>query len=128
MVFNLGFGAGLLLAGFLFTHYTHWLFWLDALTAFVSLLLIIFYLTEGHTVEANSHLEQAVAGSVWLVLKRRPQLVSYTLICTVLSLTMAQLIFAFPLYLAALFNAQGAQYYGQIMTANAVIVVILPLF
>lgn len=124
LVFNLGFGAGLLLAGFLFTHYTHWLFWLDALTAFVSLLLIIFYLTEGHTVEANSHLEQAVAGSVWLVLKRRPQLVSYTLICTVLSLTMAQLIFAFPLYLAALFNAQGAQYYGQIMTANAVIVVI----
>lgn len=69
-------------------------------------------------------MEQAVAGSVWLVLKRRPQLVSYTLICTVLSLTMAQLIFAFPLYLAALFNAQGAQYYGQIMTANAVIVVI----
>ncbi|QGP55823.1 galactoside permease [Piscirickettsia salmonis] len=124
LVFNLGFGAGLLLAGFLFTHYTHWLFWLDALTAFVSLLLIIFYLTEEHTVEANSHLEQAVAGSVWLVLKRRPQLVSYTLICTVLSLTMAQLIFAFPLYLAALFNAQGAQYYGQIMTANAVIVVI----
>ncbi|WP_230388992.1 MFS transporter [Piscirickettsia salmonis] len=89
LVFNLGFGAGLLLAGFLFTHYTHWLFWLDALTAFVSLLLIIFYLTEEHTVEANSHLEQAVAGSVWLVLKRRPQLVSYTLICTVLSLTIA---------------------------------------
>ncbi|WP_230388872.1 hypothetical protein [Piscirickettsia salmonis] len=28
------------------------------------------------------------------------------------------------MYLAALFNAQGAQYYGQIMTANAVIVVI----
>ncbi|WP_235602943.1 MFS transporter [Piscirickettsia litoralis] len=129
LAFNMGFAIGPLLAGFLFAHHTHWLFWLDGFATFVSMLLIICCLSGRYVIEAKSELEQAVTGSVWSVLWQRPHLILYTIICTLLSLAIAQFFFAIPLYLADVFKGHGAEHYGQVMTINAAVVVIFtPIF
>lgn len=124
---NLGIAVGPLLAGFMFLNHAHWMFWGDGLTTLVGATLVFWLVRESkpnaETVAENSK-EQHVTGSVWTVLGQRKFLLWFTAANFLLAFTYAQMSFALPLQLEALFGDAGARNYGIVMTVNAVTVLI----
>ncbi len=81
--------------------------------------------TEQAVPESDSDLERAVEGSVWSVLKSRPYLIVFTLLCGMLWFALNQMTMASPLYLSHLFGQEGPVRFGQLMTYACVLVVII---
>ncbi len=128
---NLGFAFGPLIAGFLFEHALRWLFWGNALAVLLSLSLVMLLVPESKPTKkqleeslAGDSTEKAYEGSLFSALKSRIFLVFFVCLTTWFGFVYAQHRFALPLQLEHLFQADGAKFYGMIMTFNAVLVIL----
>lgn len=133
---NIGVAIGPMIAGFLFLNYIRWIFWGDAITTILAIALIIRLvpetkMSEEEMKEKNHTLpesERAEKGSVFSALKTRPILCAMAVLMIVSSFIYSQNAFTLPLHLAELFPETSAKYYGYIMSANAIVVLILTPF
>ena len=137
LAYNIGSGIGSLLAGYLFWFDSSIIYWCNGIAAMVGISLVAYYVRDPKhndkamaiesepTSESTEGLEADVTGSVWQVLKARPQLIAFGLSCTLLYVSMTQMTVLSPLYLAHMFDKQGPELYGQLMTLACIAVVIL---
>lgn len=129
---NLGLAFGFMLAGYLFNNYTQWLFWGDGLTTLLSLLLVVFLVKDTKPTEveikeineSNRVGEKEEKGSVFAAMIKRPFLMGFVLISSLIGFVYHQHGFIMPFHLEELFPRQGALFFGRIMTVNTVIVII----
>ena len=127
LAFNLGSAIGPVLAGYLFWNYTQWIFWGNGVAALVGILVVMFYVSSKIDTPSNeaATLENAVKGSVWSVLKERPRLIIFMLLCAFLWFSVNQMTMTSPLYLNHIFASHGPVLFGQLMTYACVLVVII---
>ncbi len=126
---NLGFSLGLLAAGFLYQHYFHLLFWSSALAILITMALIIFLVKEtlpssAETGTALPEKQAAGNGTAGLFLKN-PLLLGCTAAGILYSIVYSQGSFSLPILLNEMFQLQGARYYGYLMSANGITVILL---
>ena len=140
---NAGYAVGPLLASFLYTANLPLLFLLDAITTLAALLLAVAFVPESHPDRtrpsasgANAGAipdkvapdrEAAVKGSVWSVLRRRPQLLFFILANVLFFLVFSQFNFGLSLQARSTFGTTGLTVFGLMMTVNALGVVVLTL-
>ena len=131
---NVGFAIGPLLAGLLYKNHVDWLFSGDAITTMISLSLVLLFVPESKpsktaiedslAKDGGCHDgEKAECGSVFSVLARRPFLIVFMLLVTLLTFVYAQMSFSLPLHMNEVFGADGSVLYGTAMSFNAVIVI-----
>lgn len=138
---NIGVAIGPMIAGILFAEHIRILFVGDVLTSIIALSLIGFYVkgerkwfdddngkqdeTKVNEPAVLDTLEQAEEGSLWQVLLKRPNLLIFCGICSILAFIYAQGNFMLPLHLEAIYKGNdGSRYYGYLIAINAIIVVI----
>ena len=140
---NVGFSVGPLLAGFLFHSYPQWLFWGDGLTTLLAA-VVVQVGTRGASPHREPEAPQAVGpqgggaagaqvtdaeanveGSVWSILRARPQLIAYSALSILLAMSYEQVNFTLPVTLSDLFHEGGAGRFGVVMSANGVCVLLL---
>ena len=123
---NIGVAAGPILAGFLFNHYRRWIFWGDALTTFITLILIMLWIREPDvSFQELDEREQHVEGHSLKALLGIPVLAVYAPLTIATSVIYAQGSFTLPLQLLSVFGDGGPKIFGFIMSFNAVTVLIL---
>jgi len=127
---NIGFAVGPLIAGFLFNRYIALIFLGDAATTFLSVLLVLFLVTESKPSEekiqegfTDTGTEKSEKGNLFKALLTRPVLIVFVLIVTLLNFVYAQMTFSLPLQMVDLFEDRGPALYGTIMTFNALVVI-----
>lgn len=124
LAYNLGSAVGPVIAGYLFWSNTEWVFWGNGLAALVGVIIISVFVSHNRrTPQECSDLERAVEGTVWSVLRERPRLIIFTLLCGVLWFVLHQMTMVSPLFLSYLFDQQGAVVFGQLMTYACIVVV-----
>lgn len=133
---NVGVAIGPLVAGLLFTNHIQWIFWGDAITTFFALAMIILFinetkLTKEEMIEESKYIdnkEKAITGWRGLAIiafLQRPILVFYTLFSILTSFVYAQVNFALPLSMKALFGEElGVSNFSIMMSFNAVVVLV----
>jgi predicted MFS family arabinose efflux permease len=130
---NIGIALGSLFAGFLFNRYLAWFFLADAGTTLAAVMLIAVFVRESapsrERIEASfqedSGPERAEKGSLLAVLLRRPFLLAFLFINTLLSLVYSQSHFSLPLQCSALFGEQGPRTFGLLISLNGLAVITL---
>lgn len=130
---NIGVAIGPLIAGLLFENYTSWIFWGDALSGILAIGLVLMFVTdtkptyEDYEKILNSGRkdEAAVKGSVLSILLKKPILLSFVILCAILSFAYAQTGFTLPLQLSQDFGIGiGARFFGILMSVNGIVVVL----
>lgn len=125
---NIGVAVGPLIAGFLFEHALRWIFWGDGITTGIYLLAVLFFVPETvpgeDAEEPESPGEQRTSDTTLRAFLRRPVLVLFSLLMLIAAMIYSQHTFTLPLQLGALFGDRGARYFGFIMSANAVTVIL----
>ena len=127
---NFGVAIGPMIAGFLFRNHLPWIFWGDALTTIFAFTLVLKYVPESNPTEKDieenkiDDLEKAVKGSAVKAFLSRPVLVFFSIFTVMANFIYAQMTFSLPLHLNDIFNEQGAEVFGYLMSFNAVIVLI----
>ncbi|WP_304944307.1 MDR family MFS transporter [Vallitalea guaymasensis] len=129
---NVGLAFGFTIAGYLFENYTKWIFWGDGITSLLSLLLVVFYIKDTRPTkaqikeinESDREGEKEEKGSVVTALVRRPFLLGFVIISSVIGFVYNQHGFIMPLHLEELFPDMGAKYFGNVMAINTIIVVV----
>ena len=130
---NMGLAFSFLMAGYLFNHHWRLLFIGDGITTLLGLILFILFVGESkptqeevNAINASDRVgEKTVEGSVFVALIRRPFLLGFVIVNTLVGFVYYQQGFLMPLHLADLFGVNnGAIYFGQIMSANALLVII----
>jgi MFS family permease len=133
MGMNFGIAIGSIVAGFLFNNYVKLLFLGDALTTFLSIMLLIFFVHEtrpskdemDYVIDTDSD-EKAVEGGIIKALLKRPVLLVFALIDTVYTFVYAQTNFSIPLKANAVFGQElGPKYYGTLNMINCLQVIFL---
>ncbi len=136
---NIGFSAGPMIAGFLFSRSLPLLFLGDAATTFAALLVVFLLVPESkpdaETMAAHGTApsekgldlsdEQAETGGLLPVLLKRPYLIAFTLISLVLTFVYSQFTFSLPLLMEEVYPSRGPFFYGTLMTVNALTVIFL---
>lgn len=130
---NIGLAVGPLIAGFLYKNYISWIFWGDAISTFISLILLGFFVDEtipnseslDKPNELLHHNEKAEKGSLLRVLLRRPALLTFAGITTIYTFVYAQHLFIIPMQVNQYFPNNGPKFFGTIMATNALVVVFL---
>jgi MFS family permease len=133
---NIGYAVGPLVAGFLFNNYIEWLYLGDALTTFISLVLILRYVPETRpspedfkrSREAPENLERAEEGHTLALIFRRPTLLLFGLASIFYAFVYSQISFSLPLYANWVFGSAGPTLYGSLMTVSAAVVVLATTF
>ena len=127
---NFGVAIGPMIAGFLFLNHLPWIFWGDAFTTILAFTLVLKYVPESNPSEsdikeeAGNSLEKAVEGSAIRAFLNRPVLVFFLIFTVMANFTYAQMTFTLPLHLNEIFDDRGAEFFGYLMSFNAVIVLI----
>ncbi|MTI66474.1 MAG: MFS transporter [Firmicutes bacterium] len=130
---NIGVAIGPIIAGFLFENYTRWIFWGDGLTTVIALSLVLIYVpdtkpTEKEIKQTNDKLsdsEKAELGSVFKALLKRPFLIGFAIIYSLLTFSYSQHAFSIPLQLNDIFGDASSKMFGTIMSVNAIVVLIM---
>lgn len=130
MAMNVGFAISPLIGGLLFENYLSALFIADAVTAFIAMALIYIYIPETidktkENLGEDRKLEARVEGSILSVLKERPILILYALVMFGYSFVYSQWSFMYPLQAEKIIPDSGAQFYGTLVSFNALIVITL---
>jgi MFS family permease len=129
MGWNLGFAIGPLLAGMLFENHLNLIFIGDALTALLSLVLIICFVKETisnttQDIEDGTRvMERRESGSIIGVLLRRPALLIFAIVILGYNFTYAQWGFMMPMHSGQNFGSMGATYYGYMASFNGIVVI-----
>lgn len=129
MGWNLGFAVGPLLAGMLFENHLSWIFIGDALTALLSLLLIVLFVretiddTKQDIKDESRAMERRETGSIVGVLLRRPALLIFALVILGYNFTYAEWGFMMPMHSKQNFGDMGATYYGYMASFNGIVVI-----
>jgi MFS family permease len=131
---NIGFSIGPLMAGYLFNSHTSYMFFGNMIAlAVVSSLLGIFVresLPSGEKLEkgGTASFETAETGNFVAALKKRPVLISFSLVMMLYNFVYAQHQFSLPLFLNETMGDAGPKIYGTVMTTNGLTVVACTLF
>jgi len=127
LAYNFGSALGPVMAGYLFWNYTQWIFLGNGLAALIGVLIVAVLIKVEHSDQQSidSELEKPVQGTVWAVLKARPRLLGFTLLCGLLWYSLNQMTMASPLYLSHIFGERGPVIFGQLMTYACVVVVLI---
>lgn len=130
---NIGFALGPMIAGFLYRNHLSLIFVGDALTTFISLILVTIYIKETiprkKTLKESSRRywdnEKAEEGGILTVLLKKPIILIFSIIMAIFSFSYNQYTFSLPIQVNNIFNIDGPKYYGILMTVNALTVVFL---
>nr|WP_281815414.1 MFS transporter [Vallitalea longa] len=130
---NIGLAFGFTIAAYLFKNYTQWIFWGDGLTSLLSLLLVVFYIKDTRPTkneikkinDSDRVGEKEEKGSIINALLKRPYLLGFVLISSVIGFVYNQHGFIMPFHLIELFPENGEKYFGNVMAINTIIVVVL---
>lgn len=130
MAMNVGFTVSPLIGGFLFEKYLRVLFVADAVTTLISILLIVIYIPETITktyekLGKERIMEENVDGSIFKVLMERPVLIFYALVMFGYEFVYSQWGFLYPIQAEKIVPGSGAQFYGTLVSFNALIVIFL---
>ncbi len=127
---NIGVAAGPIVAGFLFNNYLKWLFIGDAITTAIAVFLVMKFIPKAKKKETvkGSELEAHETGSIWVALKKRPYLIAFLCLNVLYALTYAQHSFALPIALDKIFDQNGPQNFGLLMSVNAITCVTMTVF
>ena len=129
---NLGVSLGPLVAGFLFNHYIPLIFIGDAITSLLAVSLVMINIKEtlpDNTDDKCARAEEKnESGNVFSVLLRRPKIMVFLAINTVLSIVYTQHNFSLPMMLDNVFGSSGASNYGITMSCNALTVITMTMF
>ncbi len=129
---NFGVAVGPLIAGFLFNNYIQWIFWGDTISCIIAAMLIIKYVPEtlpsqddiDASSEEISNQERAESGNSISVFLKRPNLVIFTALTAMATFIYSQHSFVIPLQMEQFFSGRGAEYFGYLMSFNAVTVLL----
>ncbi|BEP28881.1 MFS transporter [Helicovermis profundi] len=125
--FNIGFILGPMIGGMLFDKHLKLFFIIDAVTAFISLMLIVFFIGEtiGMTedIDESRNMEQKVEGSILKVILKRPILLVFSLILLGYNFTYSQWGFLMPYHASQNFT-DGVAFYGKIASLNGFVVMV----
>lgn len=129
---NLGFSIAPMIGGFLFNNHFSAIFVGDALTTFISVILLGIFIKEKFNKPINIEiednlrvLEKKQEGSAFKVLLKRPILIFYALILFFFEFGYAQFGFGIPIQFNELFLDNGAKFYGTFAAFNGFLVVAL---
>lgn len=134
MALNIGFSVGPLLAGFLYKNFLIWLFLGDAITTFISVVLVALFIPETMPAKQTASelkgnkLEKAEEGTLLDALLKRPVLISFSFIVIIYFIVFSQFNFGLSLQVGDIFGDMSATIYGSLMTVNAVMCSIIPMF
>jgi MFS family permease len=130
MGWNIGFAVGPVMGGLLYQHHLSWVFFGDALTAFLALLLITFFInetidrTKDDIQDQTRKLERREEGSIVHVLFKRPIIIYFCLILFGYNFTYSQWSFMLPMQTIQQFPEDGARYFGYIAGFNGLVVML----
>jgi MFS family permease len=134
MALNIGFSVGPLLGGFLYNNYLIWLFLGDAITTFISVILVAIFIPEtmpakqDKPVENHNKLEKSEEGTLLQALIKRPTLLIFSFIIVLYFIVFSQFNFGLSIQIGEVFGKNSATVFGSLMTVNAVMCSIIPLF
>jgi len=129
MGWNIGFAVGPVIGGMLYESNLHWVFIGDAITALLSLCLIVFFIketiykTKEEITDSNRVLEKREEGSIFTVLLKRPILIYFSLIVFGFNFAYSQWSFLMPIHMIELFPSGKAEVYGRLASFNGVVVI-----
>jgi len=125
---NLGVAIGPIIAGFLFAKYIPLIFIGDAITSFIAVILVYTNVKEFKPIEKEDiirHSERCETGSLFSVLLKRPKILFFLLIFILFNMCSSQHSFSLPVMCTYIFGDKGSQYYGFLMSVNAITVISL---
>lgn len=134
MALNIGFSVGPLLAGFLYNNYLTWLFLGDAITTFISVILVAIFIPETMPKKEeiakskDNKLEKAEEGTLLQALIKRPTLLLFSFIIVIYFIVFSQFNFGLSLQIGEVFGNKSATIFGSLMAVNAVMCSIIPMF
>lgn len=134
MALNIGFSVGPLLAGFLYNNYLTWLFLGDAITTFISVILVAIFIPETMPKKdeiaklKDNKLEKAEEGTLFQALIKRPTLLLFSFIIVIYFIVFSQFNFGLSLQIGEVFGNKSATIFGSLMAVNAVMCSIIPMF
>ena len=130
---NIGFSAGPIIAGFLFKNHTPWIFIGDAFTTITAMTLVFLYVGETKpNLDSNEEYtenlypdENPVECSTLEALLKKPILLTFCFISSLLTFVYSQHTFTLPIYMNNIFGDFGARNFGMLMTTNGLVVVFM---
>jgi len=134
MALNIGFSVGPLLAAFLYNNFLIWLFLGDAITTFISVVLVAVFIPETMPAKqevsmVNSNkLEKIEEGTLFEALVKRPTLLLFSFIVIIYFIVFSQFNFGLSLQVGEVFGKKSATVFGSLMTVNGVMCGIIPMF
>lgn len=134
MALNIGFSVGPLLGGFLYNNYLNWLFLGDAITTFISVILVAIFISETmpakqeKSIEKHNKLEKSEEGTLLQALLKRPTLLLFSFIIVIYFIVFSQFNFGLSIQIGEVFGKKSATIFGSLMTVNAVMCSIIPMF
>ncbi|MCK8060112.1 MULTISPECIES: MFS transporter [unclassified Fusibacter] len=126
---NVGVAVGPVIGGYLLANHVKWFFIGDALTTLLSIALVAFFIKETmlthEEMKKSKGNEKLESGTTFMAFLKRPTLVLYTMFSFASAFVYAQHSFGMSLHLESFFGAvTGPQYYGMLMSFNAVVVLV----
>lgn len=121
---NVGVAVGPLVAAFLFDRSIPWLFRGDAITTFLSVLLIARGVKVPATVKAMTSLEKHDERGAVRAFLGRPILLAFAAVSLMSSITYSQTWFGLPMKVSSQLGTAGPGFMGTLMSLNAVTVIL----
>jgi MFS family permease len=125
--FNIGFAVGPLVGGLLFENHLRWFFLGDAITTMLATVLIAVFIKETihHTEEGlddSRTMERREEGSIFSVVKKRPQIIVFALIFFGYNFAYSMWGFLMPLHVESVYIGKGAAIFGKLSALNGLVV------